>query len=122
MKKQFIDPNEGFSQAVMTEVNNSKTIYISGQVGEGNNLESQTIATFQNLEKQLTNCNANFKDVVKMNTYIVNFNPENDLPIYRKIRKDFLGDENYPASTLVGVTILGKREWLIEIEAIAIIG
>ena len=122
MKKQFIDPNEGFSQAVMTEVNNSKTIYISGQVGEGNNLESQTIATFQNLEKQLTNCNANFKDVVKMNTYIVNLNPENDLPIYRKIRKDFLGDENYPASTLVGVTILGKREWLIEIEAIAIIG
>ncbi|MBU0941843.1 MAG: RidA family protein [Bacteroidetes bacterium] len=122
MKKQFIDPNEGFSQAVMTEVNNSKTIYISGQVGEGNNLESQTIATFQNLEKQLTNCNANFKDVVKMTTYIVNFNPENDLPIYRKIRKDFLGDENYPASTLVGVTILGKREWLIEIEAIAIIG
>ncbi|MBX9888246.1 MAG: RidA family protein [Flavobacteriaceae bacterium] len=106
----------------MTEVNNSKTIYISGQVGEGNNLESQTIATFQNLEKQLTNCNANFKDVVKMTTYIVNFNPENDLPIYRKIRKDFLGDENYPASTLVGVTILGKREWLIEIEAIAIIG
>ena len=122
MKKQFIDPNEGFSQAVMAEVNNSKTIYISGQVGEGNNLESQTIATFQNLEKQLTNCNANFKDVVKMTTYIVNFNPENDLPIYRKIRKDFLGDENYPASTLVGVTILGKREWLIEIEAIAIIG
>ncbi|MBC5841596.1 RidA family protein [Flavobacterium sp. F-380] len=122
MKKQFIDPNEGFSQAVMTEVNNSKTIYISGQVGEGNNLESQTIATFQNLEKQLTNCNANFKNVVKMTTYIVNFNPENDLPIYRKIRKDFLGDENYPASTLVGVTILGKREWLIEIEAIAIIG
>jgi enamine deaminase RidA (YjgF/YER057c/UK114 family) len=122
MKKQFIDPNEGFSQAVMTEVNNSKTIYISGQVGEGNDLESQTIATFQNLEKQLTNCNANFKDVVKMTTYIVNFNPENDLPIYRKIRKDFLGDENYPASTLVGVTILGKREWLIEIEAIAIIG
>ena len=122
MKKQFIDPNEGFSQAVMTEVNNSKTIYISGQVGEGNNLESQTIATFQNLEKQLTNCNANFKDVVKMTTYIVNFNPENDLPIYRKIRKDFLGDENYPANTLVGVTILGKREWLIEIEAIAIIG
>ena len=121
MKKQFIDPNEGFSQAVITEINNSKTIYISGQIGEGNDLESQTLATFQNLEKQLTNCNANFKDVVKMNTYIVNFNPENDLPIYRKIRKDFLGDEDYPASTLVGVTILGKREWLIEIEAIAII-
>lgn len=121
MKKHFIEPNEGFSQAVITEINNSKTIYISGQIGTGNDLESQTIATFENLEKQLQNCNATFSDVVKMTTYIVNFNPEVDLPIYRKIRKDFLGDKNYPASTLVGVPILGKREWLIEIEAIAII-
>lgn len=121
MKKHFIEPNEGFSQAVITEINNSKTIYISGQIGAGDDLESQTIATFENLTKQLQNCNAAFSDVVKMTTYIVNFNPEVDLPIYRKIRKDFLGDKNYPASTLVGVPILGKREWLIEIEAIAVI-
>ena len=121
MKKQFIEPNEGFSQAVINETNNSKTIYISGQIGDGSDLESQTIVTFQNLEKQLHHCNASFKDVVKMKTYIVNFNPEVDLPIYRKIRKDFLGNGDYPASTLVGVPILGKREWLIEIEAIALI-
>lgn len=121
INKQYIEPNEGFSQAVITATQNSKTIYISGQIGLGSTLESQTIATFQNLEKQLANCNAAFKDVVKMTTYIVNFDPEVDLPIYRKIRKDFLGNDNYPASTLVGVTILGKREWLIEIEAIAII-
>ncbi|NJM79097.1 MAG: RidA family protein [Flavobacterium sp.] len=56
-----------------------------------------------------------------MNTYIVNFNPEIDLPVYRKVRKDFLGDENYPASTLVGIQALGKKEWLIEIEAIAVV-
>jgi enamine deaminase RidA (YjgF/YER057c/UK114 family) len=56
-----------------------------------------------------------------MTTYIVNFTPEQDLPIFRKVRKEFLGESNYPASTLVGVSILGKREWLIEIEAIAII-
>jgi enamine deaminase RidA (YjgF/YER057c/UK114 family) len=117
----YIDPNEGFSQAVITEVNKIKTIHISGQIGEGFNLETQTIATFKNLEKQLLQCNATFKNVVKMTTYIVNFNPEVDLPIYRKIRKDFLGNANYPASTLVGVSILGKREWLIEIEAIAIV-
>ena len=65
--------------------------------------------------------NATFKDVVKMNTYIVNFKPETDLPIFRKVRKEFLGTENYPASTLVGVESLGRKEWLIEIEAIAVI-
>lgn len=56
-----------------------------------------------------------------MNTYIVNFNPEIDLPIYRKVRKDFLGESNYPASTLVGVSVLGNRDWLIEIDAVAVI-
>lgn len=121
IEKEYLEPNEGFSKTVVVKTGNFKTIYISGQIGDGDDLEAQTIATFQNLEKQLTNCNATFKDVVKMNTYIVNFNPEVDLPIFREVRKDFLGDENYPASTLVGVESLGKKEWLIEIEAIAVV-
>jgi hypothetical protein len=45
-------------------------------------------AAFKNIETQLLNCNATFKDVVKMNTYIVHFNPETDLP-FRKIRNKF---------------------------------
>ena len=121
IEKEYIEPNEGFSQTVVVKTGNFKTLYISGQIGDGANLEAQTITTFQNLEKQLTNCNATFKDVVKMNTYIVNFNPEVDLPIFRKVRKEFLGNENYPASTLVGVQSLGRKEWLIEIEAIAVV-
>lgn len=121
IEKEYLEPNEGYSQTVVVKTGNFKTIYISGQIGNGEDLEAQTIATFQNLEKQLTNCNATFKDVVKMNTYIVNFNPEVDLPVFRKIRKEFLGDENYPASTLIGVESLGRNEWLIEIEAIAVV-
>lgn len=119
--KQYLEPNAGFSQTVIVHMGNIKTIYISGQIGEGHTLETQTIACFNNLEKQLFNCKATFQDVVKMNTYIVNFTPQIDLPIFRKIRKEFLGHENYPASTLVGVSILGNQDWLIEIEAIAVI-
>jgi len=121
IEKEYIAPNEGFSQTVVVKTGNFKTLYISGQIGDGVHLEAQTIATFQNLEKQLQNCNATFNDVVKINTYIVNFNPEIDLPIFRKVRKHFLGNTNYPASTLVGVESLGRNEWLIEIEAIAVI-
>ena len=121
IEKEYIEPNEGFSETVVVKTGNFKTLYISGQIGDGTDLEAQTITTFQNLEKQLTNCNATFKDVVKMNTYIVNFNSEVDLPIFRKVRKVFLGNENYPASTLVGVESLGRKEWLIEIEAVAVI-
>ncbi len=121
IEKEYIEPNEGFTQTVVVKTGNFKTLYISGQIGDGADLEAQTITTFQNLEIQLTNCNATFKDVVKMNTYIVNFNPEVDLPIFRKVRKQFLGNENYPASTLVGVESLGRKEWLIEIEAIVVV-
>jgi 2-iminobutanoate/2-iminopropanoate deaminase len=121
IEKEYIEPNEGFSQTVIVKTGNFKTLYISGQIGDGADLEAQTIATFQNLEKQLQNCNAAFEDVVKMNTYIVNFNPEVDLPVFRKVRKVFLGNENYPASTLVGVESLGRKEWLIEIEAVAVV-
>ena len=121
IEKEYIEPNEGFSQTVVVKTGNFKTLYISGQIGGGTDLETQTISTFQNLEKQLANCNATFKNVVKMNTYIVNFNPEMDLPIFRKVRKHFLGNENYPASTLVGIQSLGRKEWLIEIEAVAVV-
>ena len=120
-KKEYLHPNEGFSQVVVVETDTTKTLHISGQIGEGDDLESQTIATFKNLETLLKECNYSFEDVVKMNTYIVNFNPEVDLPIFRKVRKEFLGNENYPASTLVGVESLGRKEWLIEIEAIAVV-
>ena len=120
-KKEYLHPNEGFSQVVITETEETKTLHISGQIGEGNDLETQTIATFKNLENLLKECNSSFQDVVKMNTYIVNFNPEVDLPIFRKVRKDFLSSENYPASTLVGVTVLGNRNWLIEMKATAVI-
>jgi len=121
MIKNHIHTNEGFSQVVVVETKTTKTLHISGQIGEGNDLESQTIATFKNLETLLKECNSSFEDVVKMNTYIVNFNPETDLPIFRKVRKEFLGTQNYPASTLVGVTVLGNRDWLIEIDAVAVI-
>ena len=121
IQKEYIDPSEGFSQTVIVKTGNYKTLYISGQIGSGTDLENQTLATFKNLETQLYQANATFKDVVKMNTYIVNFQPETDLPIFRKVRKEFLGTENFPASTLVGVESLGRNEWLIEIEAIAVI-
>ncbi|MFT5251772.1 MAG: enamine deaminase RidA (YjgF/YER057c/UK114 family) [Flavobacteriales bacterium] len=56
-----------------------------------------------------------------MNTYIVNFTPETDLPIFRKIRNKFKGSENHLAITVVGVAMIENKNWLIEIEAIAII-
>jgi enamine deaminase RidA (YjgF/YER057c/UK114 family) len=40
IEKQYLEPNEGFSQAVVVRTGTCKTIYISGQIGT-ENLEAQ---------------------------------------------------------------------------------
>lgn len=120
LKKSFINPGPGYSQAVVVEANGVKTIHISGQVGTGENFESQFKDALNNLFKTLENSGASFKNVVKYNTYIVDYQTAH-LDTFRMIRKQLLGDENMPASTLVGVKALGLPEWRVEIEAIAVV-
>lgn len=120
ISKTFIDPGPGYSQAVVVQANGIKTIHISGQVGTGPNFESQFKDALHNLFKTLENSGASFKDVVKYNTYIVDYQPAH-LDTFRMIRKQLLGDEDMPASTLVGVEALGLPEWGVEIEAVAVV-
>ena len=120
LSKTYIDPAQGYSQAVAVEANGIKTIYISGQVGSGANFEAQFRDALGKLFTTLENSGASFKDVTKYNTYIVNYQPEY-LDTFRRVRKELLGDTNMPASTLVGVQALGLPEWGVEIEAIAVV-
>ncbi len=120
LTKTYIDPAQGYSQAVAVEANGIKTIYISGQVGSGANFEAQFRDALSKLFTTLENSGASFKDVTKYNTYIVNYQPEY-LDTFRRIRKELLGDKDMPASTLVGVQALGLPEWGVEIEATAVV-
>jgi len=120
LTKTYIDPGPGYSQAVVVEANGIKTIHISGQVGTGPNFESQFKDALGNLFKTLESSGATFDDVVKYNTYIVDYQPAY-LDTFRTIRKQLLGDEEMPASTLVGVQALGLPEWRVEIEAVAVV-
>ncbi|MEO0526906.1 MAG: Rid family hydrolase [Bacteroidota bacterium] len=118
--KTYVDPRQGYSEAVIVEVNDMKTIYISGQVGEGESFDAQFRDALSKLLKTLENTGATFKDVVKYSTFVVNYQPEY-LDTFRTVRKELLGDKNMPASTLVGVETLGIPSWGVEIEAIAVI-
>ena len=120
LTKTFIDPAQGYSQAVAVEANGVQTIYISGQVGGGENFEAQFRDALSKLFKTLENSGATFKDVTKYNTYVVAYQPTY-LDTFRRVRKELLGDEDMPASTLVGVQALGLPEWGVEIEAIAVV-
>lgn len=107
----------------------SETVFISGQValdaagqlvGAGD-LGAQTTQVMRNLETALAAAGATFADVAKITTLVVDYQPEHRA-IIAEARGQFLPAENPPASTLVGVSALAAPEFLIEIEATAVIG
>lgn len=107
----------------------AETIYISGQVaidasgktvGAGD-LAAQTEQVMTNLQIALEAAGATFADVVKITTFVVGYTPE-QRSVIAGVRGKYLPQDNPPASTLVGVSALAAADWLIEIEATAVIG
>jgi len=131
MQTQFLNPPAlcpTFGWTHVVGVTGGKTIYISGQVsvnergevvGKGD-LRQQTEQTYENLKHALTAAGATFRDVVKMNLYVVGLKPEH-VPMLREVRSRYVNAEQPPASTLVGVSALVGTDWLIEIEAVAVV-
>jgi enamine deaminase RidA (YjgF/YER057c/UK114 family) len=101
-------------------------IYIAGQVsldragklvGE-RDMRAQAEQAFQNLKAALEASGAKFENVVKLNYY---FTDISQIPVVREVRDRFINTLNPPASTAVEVKRLVRPEWLIEIEAVAIV-
>jgi enamine deaminase RidA (YjgF/YER057c/UK114 family) len=119
--------NAAFSQVVVAA--GTRTVYTAGQVsidasgalvGAGD-LAEQTAQVMRNVGLALAAAGADFSDVVKITTYVVDYKPEHRA-IVGKARAPFFKNGTPPASTLVGVSALALPEWLVEIEAIAVIG
>lgn len=72
------------------------------------------------VERALAVAGASFADVVKITTYVVNYPPDKRA-ILGKARASFFKNRLPPASTLAGVSALALPEWLIEIEAMAVL-
>ena len=132
MQKQFINPQGLVKPGVYTpavSVSGGTTIYISGQVsqdaegklvGKGD-LLAQTEQVYKNLTLALAGAGATFADVVKLNVYAVGFQPEHRA-LLQSVREKYVSKENPPASTLVGVQALARSDFLVEIEAVAVVG
>src|SRR5258705_3694782 len=118
--------NPAYSHVVVAS--GARTIYIAGQVstddegrvvGEGD-LAAQTTQVMHNIGLALKAAGASHADIVKITTFVVGYKPELR-PIIGKARSAFFEGMEPPASTLVGVTALAAPEWLIEIEAVAVV-
>ena len=131
VEKRFFNPSNmhqprGYTHAVA--VDGGRSIFIAGQVafdlegklvGKGD-LRVQSEKALENLVAALTAAGATPADVVKVNTYVVNYKSA-DYPIIREARARVFDGRNPPASTLIGVQALALEDLLIEIEAIAVI-
>ena len=131
MNNEFLNPQElcptfGWTHVVSSR--GGKTIHISGQVGidrqgkvvGGGDMKAQTEQAFQNVQIALNAAGASFADVVKTSIFVVGLKPE-VVPIIREVRGRYVSADTPPASTLVGVTSLVGTDWLIEIEATAVV-
>jgi len=115
------DPRPIFAQVVQT----GKQVYIAGQtsVDEQGNLvgkreiEVQARKIFQNLQKCLESVGADFHHVVKLNIYSTDLDAHRET--IRKLRGEYFREP--VASTMVQVSRLVDPDWLLEIEAIAVL-
>ena len=112
----------GYAHAVQVD----KTLYISGQIPLDMELNSvgmgdiavQTDQAYGNLQKVLEGAGGKMTDIVMLNIYCT------DLEAFdkhtRAVRKKYFGDY-YPATTAVEVKRLYRPEYMIEVEAVAVL-
>lgn len=133
MKKECLNPPQlfdsrpyGFSQIVVTDP--GKMVFISGQVawdeklqiaGKGN-LEKQTEKSILNLKAAMEEVGGSLADIVMLRIYKVHYQKE-DGPVINRVLKKYFGSRNPPASTWISVSGLANEEFMIEIEAQAVI-
>jgi 2-iminobutanoate/2-iminopropanoate deaminase len=121
--KSVYDP-PAYAQAV--KATGVQTIlYIAGQVAYGadggathaGDFKAQARAALQALQAQVEAGGGTMANIVKVNTYLTDIRHRAD---YGPIREEFFG-RKMPAHTLVAVAALAQPEFLIEVEAVAVL-
>jgi enamine deaminase RidA (YjgF/YER057c/UK114 family) len=116
---------ETYTQVVVAM--GTRLIFVSGQepedlhgnlVGRGD-LAVQARQVFANLGRALAAAGALPKQVAKITIYVVNHKREY-LPIIEGARVTLFGDHK-PADVLVGIATLSNPDYLIEVDAVAVV-
>ncbi|HZS61210.1 MAG TPA: RidA family protein [Gemmatimonadaceae bacterium] len=114
----------GYSQ--VATVTGGKIVFIAGQVAldtSGNvvgtgDFRRQVQQVFENLKAAVEAAGGSFRDVIKLNTFVLDCS---QLAHFREIRDQYVDRESPPASTLVQVSRLFRPEFLVEVEAVAVV-
>jgi enamine deaminase RidA (YjgF/YER057c/UK114 family) len=130
MTLECINPEDLPSPLTYTQVivaTGNRLVFVAGQepedehgnlVGPGD-LAVQTRQVFANVGRALHAAGALPEDVTKITIFVVRYRPEH-LSVIEVGRVALFGDHK-PADTIVGVEALSRPEYLIEVEATAVI-
>lgn len=116
----------GFAQVVYSQ--GDRYIHCSGQTAwtkdgalvGGDDLGAQLEAALDNVRTALAEVGATPKDLVRVTIYVVDYQPE-QVEVVTNAMSAFFDAEHLPACTLVGVQALAMPDFLVEVEATAIL-
>jgi len=102
-----------------------RTVFVSGCVATdgdgrlvgGSDVVAQTRQVHENIKRCLSAAGATFADICKVTVFLRNIN---DREKVNTVRKEYFGAHR-PASTLVEISRLVRDEYLVEIEATAVV-
>jgi reactive intermediate/imine deaminase len=126
MSKEIINPNNvhkprGYSHAIKVD----KTVYVAGQVaidpegaivGKGD-WAVQAEQIYENMKRVLEAAGATMRDVVGLTYYVTDI--DKFFKETRDARRKYFGDY-FPTSTSVEISRLAQPEFLMEVNAIAV--
>lgn len=116
-------PKTAYSQAMI--VSGSRLLFISGQVpvdkdgqlvGRGD-FRAQAHQVFRNLQANLEAAGAGWADVVKLTVLVTDME---HFPVFNEVRQEYL-QPPFPTATAMAVPALVSPDWMLEIEAFAVL-
>jgi enamine deaminase RidA (YjgF/YER057c/UK114 family) len=125
LNPKTLAPPPGYSYVVEAS-GPSRIVYFAGQLGVdmdnkfvGGDFRAQCAKAFDNMTLALQTAGAAWRDVVKINNFLVAI--ESNMAAFREVRDRYLNAKAPPASTTIGVPALARPGGLFEIEAIAVL-
>jgi enamine deaminase RidA (YjgF/YER057c/UK114 family) len=111
----------GFSHAIVTGESAGDTVYLAGQIGEGESFAEQFDTAAANLLTALAAAGGKPQDLVSLQVFVTDVAAYRDalLPLGRVWRKHFA--RHYPAMGLFGVTELAIPEAKVELMGVAVL-
>ncbi len=119
-------PEQNLDNDLCQAVVANGVVYLRGQIGQDletresvgiGDVVAQTEQAMQNIDMLLREAGSSLADIVKVTVYIID--PRYREDVYRTMGKWLKGV--YPVSTGIVVQALARPEWLVEIDATAVL-